>query len=138
MSEKKKYTRRRNFKLSFTRHRSRTFRCRDCCVNSSVCCKFKRMGSGKLMYLRGVFDYTVHHVHSLSFNNKQKSKVFFQGNGSQHDFLLIAGTYTPITLYFLNGAIGWVLFAVVWAAAIIGIVMNSVNLEKARIPSVFC
>ncbi len=72
-----------------------------------------------------------------SITNK-KAKSFFRVMDHNTIFLLIAGTYTPITLYFLNGAIGWVLFAVVWAAAIIGIVMNSVNLEKARIPSVFC
>lgn len=72
-----------------------------------------------------------------SITNK-KAKSFFRIMDHNTIFLLIAGTYTPITLYFLNGAIGWVLFAVVWAAAIIGIVMNSVNLEKARIPSVFC
>lgn len=73
--------------------------------------------------------------HSIT---NQKAKSFFRVMDHNTIFLLIAGTYTPITLYFLNGAIGWVLFAVVWAAAIIGIVMNSVNLEKARIPSVFC
>ena len=53
-------------------------------------------------------------------------------------FLLIAGTYTPITLYYLNGVTGWILFGIVWASAIFGIVMNSINLEKARIPSIFC
>lgn len=73
--------------------------------------------------------------HSIT---NQKAKSFFRVMDHNTIFLLIAGTYTPITLYFLNGAIGWVLFAVVWAAAIIGIVMNSVNLEKARIPSVVC
>lgn len=50
----------------------------------------------------------------------------------------IAGTYTPITLYYLQGAVGWILFGIVWGAAIFGIVMNSINLEKARIPSIFC
>lgn len=45
-------------------------------------------------------------------------------------FLLIAGTYTPITLYYLQGAVGWILFGIVWGAAIFGIVMNSINLEK--------
>ena len=30
------------------------------------------------------------------------------------------------------------LFGIVWASAIFGIVMNSINLEKARIPSIFC
>lgn len=39
-------------------------------------------------------------------------------------FLLIAGTYTPITLGVLEGTTGWVLFAVVWTIAIIGIILK--------------
>jgi hemolysin III len=53
-------------------------------------------------------------------------------------FLLIAGTYTPITLVPLRGAFGWVLFGIVWGAAILGIVLNSINLERFRKPSVIC
>jgi len=41
-------------------------------------------------------------------------------------FLLIAGTYTPFTLGVLQGAWGWSLFGVVWAIAILGIVIKSV------------
>lgn len=47
-------------------------------------------------------------------------------------FLLIAGTYTPYTLVTLRGAIGWVLFGIVWASAILGIVFNSINMEKFK------
>lgn len=72
-----------------------------------------------------------------SFTNK-KAKSFFRIMDHNTIFFLIAGTYTPITLYFLSGVVGWVLFSVVWGAAIFGIVMNSINLEKARIPSIFC
>ncbi len=35
-------------------------------------------------------------------------------------FLLIAGTYTPFALLILKGALGWTLFGVVWATAIVG------------------
>lgn len=72
-----------------------------------------------------------------SFTNK-KAKAFFRIMDHNTIFLLIAGTYTPITLYFLGGVTGWILFGIVWGAAIFGIVMNSINLEKARIPSIFC
>lgn len=47
-------------------------------------------------------------------------------------FLLIAGTYTPYTLVTLRGAIGWVLFGLVWASAILGIIFNSINMEKYK------
>jgi hemolysin III len=37
-------------------------------------------------------------------------------------FILIAGTYTPLSLIALHGTIGWVVFGVEWGLAIIGIV----------------
>ena len=53
-------------------------------------------------------------------------------------FFLIAGTYTPITLSVLRGALGWTLFGIIWGVAAVGIALNSVNLEKFRKPSVVC
>ena len=47
-------------------------------------------------------------------------------------YLLIAGTYTPITLVTIRGAMGWVIFGVVWGMAILGIVLNSVSIEKFK------
>ena len=41
-------------------------------------------------------------------------------------YLLIAGTYTPFTLGVLQGAWGWSLFWLVWALAILGIVVKLV------------
>lgn len=68
----------------------------------------------------------------------RRAKAFFRVMDHNTIFLLIAGTYTPITLVPLRGALGWVLFGVIWAAAVLGIVLNSVNLEKFRKPSVVC
>ncbi len=42
-------------------------------------------------------------------------------------FLLIAGTYTPFTLGILRGRWGWMLFAIVWIAAIGGVVLKAVG-----------
>lgn len=53
-------------------------------------------------------------------------------------FLLIAGTYTPITLVTLRGALGWVLFGFIWGAAALGIVLNAIDLERFRKISVVC
>lgn len=66
------------------------------------------------------------------------AKKFFRIMDHDTIFLLIAGTYTPITLVPLRGALGWTLFGVVWGAAIIGIVLNSINLERFRKISVVC
>jgi hemolysin III len=41
-------------------------------------------------------------------------------------YLLIAGSYTPITLVSLGGAWGWSIFAAVWTIAIIGICLTFV------------
>lgn len=73
--------------------------------------------------------------HSLT---NEKAKSFFRIMDHNTIFLLIAGTYTPITLYYLGGVTGRVLFSVVWGATVFGIIINSINLEKARIPSIFC
>ena len=72
-----------------------------------------------------------------SFTN-EKVKHFFQIMDHNTIFLLIAGTYTPITLYILGGVTGWILFSVVWVASFIGITLNSINMEKAKIPSLIC
>lgn len=47
-------------------------------------------------------------------------------------FLLIAGTYTPMTLVVLRGPLGWVLFGMVWGASVLGIVLNAVGLERFK------
>lgn len=39
-------------------------------------------------------------------------------------YLLIAGTYTPITLTVLRGPWGWTLFGLIWGLAILGIVLK--------------
>ena len=44
-------------------------------------------------------------------------------------YVLIAGTYTPFTLVSLRGAMGWTLFAVVWALALAGVVAKSVAMD---------
>ncbi len=67
-----------------------------------------------------------------------KAKAFFRIMDHNTIFFLIAGTYTPITLVTLHGAFGWVLFGIVWGAAVLGIVFTSINLEKFRKPSVVC
>jgi hemolysin III len=42
-------------------------------------------------------------------------------------YLFIAGSYTPFTLGVLNGAWGWSLFGIVWAAAAFGVTVKLLN-----------
>ena len=54
-------------------------------------------------------------------------------------FLLIAGTYTPFCLCCIKPMwLGWTIFGCIWGAAVFGIVMSSINLEKFRKISTFC
>ena len=50
-------------------------------------------------------------------------------------FLLIAGTYTPLTLGVLQGAWGWTLFGVVWGLALAGVTLKA--FFKATHPMLF-
>ena len=47
-------------------------------------------------------------------------------------YLLIAGTYTPITLTLMRGAWGWTLFGLAWAMAIGGIIITALLLDKLK------
>ena len=47
-------------------------------------------------------------------------------------YLFIAGSYTPFALGVLHGGWGWALFAVVWAAAVAGVVIKL--LDRLRHP----
>lgn len=49
---------------------------------------------------------------------------------------LIAGTCTPFVLVPLNGNLGWLLFAIVWSLAILGIVFKSFVVDRFAIAPV--
>jgi hemolysin III len=50
-------------------------------------------------------------------------------------YLLIAGTYTPFVLVSLHGRSGWLLFAIVWGLAVMGIVFKSFAVDRFAIAS---
>ena len=53
-----------------------------------------------------------------------KVKSLFQTFDHASIYVLIAGTYTPITLVTLGGTLGWSIFAINWSTAIFGIYMK--------------
>ncbi|MDD3244229.1 MAG: hemolysin III family protein [Eubacteriales bacterium] len=53
-------------------------------------------------------------------------------------YLLIAGTYTPYVLVTLRNTVGWWIFGAIWAAAVLGILMNAINMKKFRVLSMIC
>ena len=67
--------------------------------------------------------------HSFKVNN---AKRIFRIIDHCSIFLLIAGTYTPYALVVLPKPLGWVIFSIEWGCSIIGIVLNSIDLEKYK------
>lgn len=70
-----------------------------------------------------------------------KAKKVFQVIDHCSIFLLIAGTYTPFTLCTLrenSPVIGWTIFGIVWVLAILGIILNSIDLKKYKVFSMIC
>ena len=72
--------------------------------------------------------------HALS--PKLKVKKVFRVIDHCDIYLFIAGCYTPYCLSLIGGVTGWVIFAIIWACAVIGVLLNAIDLEKFIIPSV--
>ena len=61
--------------------------------------------------------------HSLSGH---RAKAFFRWLDHACIYLLIAGSYTPLTLVTLSGPRGWTLLGVVWFLALTGVIVKAV------------
>lgn len=51
-------------------------------------------------------------------------------------YILIAGTYTPISLLGITGVLGWELFGIVWGIAALGVSLNLFFPQRFRRPSI--
>ena len=71
--------------------------------------------------------------HALS--PKLKAKKVFRVLDHCDIYLFIAGCYTPYCLSLIGGSTGWIIFAIIWTCAVIGVILNAINLEKFQIPS---
>lgn len=54
----------------------------------------------------------------------EKAKAVFRTLDHSSIFILIAGTYTPLTLVSLRGPWGWSLFGTIWGLAVAGILLE--------------
>lgn len=71
----------------------------------------------------------------------RKAKKVFQIIDHCSIFLLIAGSYTPFALCTLreyDTALGWWIFGIIWSLAILGIVLNSIDLNRYKVFSMIC
>jgi hemolysin III len=65
--------------------------------------------------------------HALS---ETRARRVFQVLDHAAIFLLVAGTYTPVTLVTLRGPWGWSLFGTIWGLAVSGIVFEALFLGR--------
>lgn len=96
--------------------------------------------SGAIYGVTMIILYTMSSIyHGLS--PKRNSKKVFQILDHCSIFLLIAGSYTPFALCTIRSydpVTGWVIFGVIWFLAILGIVLNSIDLKQFKVFSMIC
>ena len=96
--------------------------------------------SGAIYGVTMVILYTMSSIYH-SLNPKRKAKKVFQVLDHCSIYLLIAGSYTPFALCTLreySTALGWTIFGVIWFVAILGIILNSIDIKKFRVFSMIC
>lgn len=84
----------------------------------------------------GVSLLALYTVSTLYHSLKGRAKRVFRHLDHTAIYLLIAGSYTPLTLVVLGGRLGWALFAAVWALAVIGVVQEFRRVKGERVLSV--
>ncbi|MBM7573340.1 PAQR family membrane homeostasis protein TrhA [Aquibacillus albus] len=66
-------------------------------------------------------------MHSLP---EGKTRDFFHMLDHSSIFLFIAGTYTPIALFLIEGSFGWMILTFVWTVACLGIIFKIIFLKR--------
>lgn len=75
------------------------------------------------LYLSSTLYHSIFH---------EKAKKIFRVFDHVAIYLLIAGSYTPITLICMRGFWGWLLFSLIWALAITGIIIKIIGINKLK------
>lgn len=93
------------------------------------------------LFCVGVYGFTMFLLYFISTLYHSlgicKAKKVFRVLDHCSIFLSIAGTYTPIC-FFRLGRLGLIILSCIWIVAIIGIILNSINLKKYAKVSMFC
>ncbi len=88
-----------------------------------------------------VLLYTVSSLYHGITPKKDIAKKVFQVIDHCMIFILIAGTYTPITLGAMrevNAPLAWVVFGFVWGASALGVVLNAIDIKMYKKFSMIC
>lgn len=116
-------------------------------VATVLCIVFAAVGGNVYGVVSGaIYGFTMILLYTMSsiyhgLSPKRFSKRVFQVLDHCSIFLLIAGSYTPFALCTLREydvATGWIIFGVIWFMAILGIILNSIDIKKYKIFSMIC
>jgi len=74
---------------------------------------------------------------STGYHSAKRRKLRARLNIFDHAaiYILIAGTYTPYTLITLKGTLGYILFSIVWAVAVVGVILKLFYTGKFKLLS---
>lgn len=96
--------------------------------------------SGTIYGVTMIILYTMSSIYH-GLKPERKAKKVFQILDHCSIFLLIAGSYTPFALCTIRGVdsvAGWTIFGVIWGLAILGIILNSIDIKKFKVFSMIC
>ena len=97
--------------------------------------------SGIIYGLSLIELYTISSVYHGLSPKKPTAKKVLQILDHCSIFFLIAGSYTPFALCTFmqyDVKLGLIIFSVIWLLAILGIVLNSIDLKRYRVVSMIC
>lgn len=113
----------------------------------SLCVIFSALhGDAYAVVSSAIYGATIIILYTMSsiyhgMNKEKKAKKVFQILDHCSIFLLIAGTYTPFCLVMFreyNTALGWTMFGIIWGMALLGILLNSIDIKKFKKLSMVC
>jgi hemolysin III len=97
-----------------------------CGASVAITLAVQRGGVGRItaVTIYGAMLLVLYVSSTLYHSLQGKPKRFFHVLDHCAIYLLIAGTYTPLTLITLRGPAGWTLFAIVWTLAVAGVLKD--------------
>ena len=84
----------------------------------------------------GVTLVALYFFSTLYHSTRGKARTIFQTLDHAAIYLLIAGTYTPLTLVTLRGVWGWWLFGIIWGLALMGMLQDLLSAKRRSILSI--
>ena len=111
-----------------------------CIVFASINGNVYGIVSGSIYGATMIILYTMSSIYH-GLNPKRKAKKVFQILDHCSIYLLIAGSYTPFALCTFreyDTALGWTIFGIIWFMAILGIILNSIDIKKFKVFSMIC